>query len=195
MWGIKVYQQNHMSSIIFLILVLLGMTYDNLIIVLGKAIAEGRLLQLLNRLRFIFHNLLVPLLVITVTQIAGDAGVTWAQEPMMQYGNWAIAAILVVFGLFTVSRQQDLIAVSCAGTLRYKPKISRVPITTLLTAALVAVVGGYIWSMTQWPWMLIGTLVMLGVNALPKTILTTLASSAVDCIFAIALLVTAIIIH
>lgn len=195
LWGLNLYQHDHKVSIILLILVLFGMTYDNLIIFLGKAIAEGHLLQFLNRLRFIFHSLFVPLLVVTAIKIAADAGVTWAREPIMLYGNWAIASILIVFGLFTVSQQQELIPVTFAGTLRYKPKAAGLPITTLLTATLVAVAGGYIWNTAQLPWMLIGTMVMLGVNALPKTLFSTLASSAVDSMFIVALMATAMIIH
>jgi hypothetical protein len=173
--------------------VLLGMIYDNLIITIGKLIAECSLLKRLNQLRFCFHNLLVPLLVITAINIAADLGITWATSPIVSYISWAIALLLMISGLATFLRSPDLIATDFAGTLRYKPQQSSIPLTTILTAVLVAITGGWIWYVTRWHWMFTGTTVMLAGNALPKNIFGTLIGSAVDSMFIFSLLTTALL--
>ncbi|MGF1938758.1 MAG: hypothetical protein RM347_031095 [Nostoc sp. ChiQUE02] len=160
-WGISLFQQSHRISEILLIVVLSGMIYDNLIVSVGHIINEGTLLKLLNRLRFLFHNLFVPFLVVIAINLAYIAGVTWASNPIVYKGCWAIAIGLITLGLVTDFRQLELIPTTFAGTLRYKPKSCRVPTLTILTILLVAVVGFYIWCQTQWLWMFMGTLIML----------------------------------
>ncbi|WP_414589803.1 hypothetical protein [Scytonema sp. PCC 10023] len=194
-WGINLFQQAPRMSTILLIVVLTGMIYDNLIISVGHLIDEGTLLESLNRLRFLFHNLFVPLLVVVAVKLACNAGVTWAHYPIICYGCWAIALGLIVFGLLTDFRRLELIPTTFAGSLRYKPKSCSVPILTIAIALLVGVVGFYIWREIQWPWMFVGTLVMFSGNAMPTRIFGTLVGSAVDLVFILALLTTPLIVH
>ncbi|MBH8553781.1 hypothetical protein I8751_15670 [Nostocaceae cyanobacterium CENA357] len=189
-WGIILFQQSHRVSTILLIVVVAGMIYDNLIVSVGRLINEGALLKLLNRLRFLFHNLCVPLLVVVAVNLANIAGVPWANNSILYKSCWAIAIALITLGLLTDFRQLELIPTAFAGTLRYKPKSCGVPILTILTALLVAVVGFCIWHQTQWLWMFVGTLIMLVGNALPKSIFGPLLGSVVDCIFILTLLAT-----
>ncbi|MGJ5629483.1 hypothetical protein [Nostoc sp. CALU 1950] len=192
-WGISLFQQSHRITTILLIVVLSGMFYDNLIVSVGSLINEGTLLKLLNRLRFLFHNLFVPLLVVIAVNLAYIAGVAWANNPIVYKGCWAIAIGLIVLGLVTDFRQLELIPTTFAGTLRYKPKSCSVPVLTIFTALLVAVIGFYIWCQTQWLWMFMGTLIMLFGNVLPKSIFGPLIGSAVDCVFILAMLTTELI--
>jgi len=194
-WGINLFQQAPRMSTILLIVVLTGMIYDNLIISVGHLIDEGTLLESLNRLRFLFHNLFVPLLVVIAVRLAYDAGVVWASNPIMSYGCWAIALGLIAFGLVSSFLSLELAPTSFGGTLRYKPKSCGVPIVPILTAVLVAVIGFYIWRETQCPWMFVGTLVMLCGNALPGSIFGPVVSSAVDVVFILAFLATELIVH
>jgi hypothetical protein len=195
LWGVSLFQQSHQISTILLIIVLVGMTYDNLIVSAGRLIDEGALLKFLNRLRFLFHNLFVPLLIVVAVKLACNAGVAWASNPIVCKGCWAIATGMVAFGLLSDFRQLELTPTTFAGTLRYKPKSCGAPILTILTALLVAVAGFYIWQETQWLWMFVGTLVMLFGNALPGRIFGPLVGSAVDCIFIVGLLATELIMH
>ncbi|MEA5504040.1 hypothetical protein VB735_13130 [Halotia wernerae UHCC 0503] len=189
-WGIILFQQSHRISTFLLIVVLAGMIYDNLIVSVGYLIHEGALLKLLNRLRFLFHNLFVPLLVVVAVNLADIAGVFWASNFILYKSCWVIAIGLIALGLLTNFRQLELIPTTFAGTLRYKPKSCNAPIVTIFTALLVAIVALYIWHQTQWLWMFVGTLIMLLGNALPKSIFGPLVGSVVDCIFILALLAT-----
>lgn len=194
-WVSSIFQQAHSISTILLIVVLAGMTYDNLIISVGRLIGEGSLLKLLNYLRFLFHYLFVPLLVVVAVKLADDAGVAWASNPIVCKGCWALALGLVVLGLITVFRQLELAPITFAGTLRYRPKTCGLPILPVLTAFLVAVLGFYIWRETESSWMFVGTLIMLCGNALPARIFGPLISSVVDFIFILAFLATELIVH
>ncbi|MBW4617073.1 MAG: hypothetical protein KME21_28290 [Desmonostoc vinosum HA7617-LM4] len=194
LWEISLFQQEQKISTILLIVVLAGMTYDNLIISIGCIINEGDLLKTLNRLRFTLHNLFVPLLVVTAVQISHNAGVVWMKNSLVHYGGWAIAFSLIILGLVSEFRSQELTPTYSAGTLRYKPQSSEIPILTILTAILVAVAGIYIWYEIQWPWMLVGTLVMLFGNALSARFFSSIVSSFVDFLFILALLATDLIV-
>ncbi|MDM9383809.1 hypothetical protein QUB80_24295 [Chlorogloeopsis sp. ULAP01] len=194
-WAISLFQQGHKVSTIMLIFVLAGMTYDNLIVSVGSLITEGGLLKLLNRFRFIFHNLFVPLLVVNAFKQACDAGVTWANHPIVAKGCWTLTIGIITLGLLNEIRQQELIPVNIAGTLRYRPQIYGVPILTILTAILVAVAGFCIWQEIQCPWMFVGTVVMLCCNALPKNTFGVVVSSASDFLFMLGLLATELILY
>ena len=194
-WSISLWQHSHHANILLLMLVVAGMTYDNLIISLGRLINEGVCLKLLNRLRFLLHDLLIPLLVVVAVKLASAAGVVWASQPIVFSGCWTIAFGLIGLGLVTNCKQLELAPITFAGSLRYKPKKSQVPILTILIALLVGVAGFYIWHEIQWPWMFLGTLVMFFVNALPTKIFGSLVGSAVDFVFMLALLATQIVLY
>ena len=188
--GISLFQQTGQISTIILIGVIAGMTYDNFIISIGHLIGEGNLLKLLNRLRFLFHNLLVPTLVISASTIISNAGVQWAKNPVFHYGCWAVALGLIVCGLANDFKQEELIPSYFAGTLRYKPKKPAIPTTTILTALFCAIAGISMWFQIEWAWMFVGTLIMFGGNAFSTKPIGPLVASVVDVVFIFTLLAT-----
>ncbi|MEH2233526.1 MAG: hypothetical protein V7K71_28460 [Nostoc sp.] len=192
-WSISLWQHSHHANILLLLLVVAGMTYDNLIISLGRLINEGSFLKSLNRLRFLLHDLLIPLLVVVAIKLASAAGVFWANKPILFSGCWTITFGLIGLGLMTNLKHLELAPINVAGSLRYKPKNSKPPISTIFIALLVGVAGFYIWREIQWPWMFVGTVVMLFGNALPTKIFGSLVGSAVDFVFILALLTTHIV--
>lgn len=191
-WSIDLLQQSNNGNIFLLILVMAGMIYDNLIISLGRLINEGLHLELLNRLRFFLHDMLIPLLLVVAVKLASAAGVVWATQSLVSSGSWGIALGLIAFGLLVNFKHLELIPTNYAGILRYKPKKSYVPILTIFTALIVGVAGFYIWREIQWPWMFVGTVVMFLGNAFPTTIVGPLLGSTVDFIFILALVLTQI---
>ena len=194
-WSISLWQDSHHANILLLLLVIVGMTYDNLIISLGRLINEGSFLKFLNRLRFLLHDLLIPLLVVVAVKLASAAGVLWASEPILFSGCWTITFGLIGLGLVTNLKHLELAPITFAGSLRYKPKKSQAPISTILIALLVGVAGFYIWREIQWPWMFAGTVVMLFGNALPTKFFGSLVGSAVDFVFILALVTTHIVLY
>lgn len=194
-WSFSLFRHPYNINTTLLALVLTGMTYDNFIISIGRFIEQGALLESLNRLRFLLHNLFVPLLVVVAVKLASNAGVVWVNNPTVYYGCWVIALGLITFGLVNDFVGLELVPITFAGSLRYKPKSCGLPMLPILTALLVAVMGFFIWREINWPWMLVGTLVMFSGNALPTRIFGTLISSAVDFVFISALLATQLIIY
>ncbi len=192
-WSISLFkEQSQASNILILILVLFGMIYDNLIISIGRLINEGALLELLSRLRFLFHNLFVPLLVVTTAKLISKSGISWANHQSFEYITWFIAIGLILYGLISELQTQELIPINFSGTLRYKSQSVGIPIATILTSLIIAVAGGFIWYKIQLPWMFIGTIVMIFGNGLSTTTYRPLIGSAVDVLFMIGILMTEI---
>jgi hypothetical protein len=193
-WSVSLFKEQSQASIsiLILILVLFGMIYDNLIISIGRLIDEGALLELLSRLRFLLHNLFVPLLVVCTAKLISQSGISWASNPLFDYGTWLIAIGLILYGLICELQCQELILINFSGTLRYKSQNVGIPISTILTSLIVAIAGGIIWHEIQLPWMFIGTVVMIFGNGLATAAYRPLIGSAVDLLFILGLLVTEI---
>lgn len=187
-WGIHLFQQSSNIGTILLLVLLVGLVYDNLIISLGSLIGEGRLLESLNRLRFLFHTLFTPLLLVIAIELAKHAGVTWIGSPIVRCMAWMIALVLIGFEFWKFLALK-LVSATFAGTLRYKEaESSSLPIGAILTIVLVAVVGISIWQTMQWPWVFWGALIMLFGSAVPTRIVGPVLGSGVEIVLALSLL-------
>lgn len=188
-WGIHLFQQSNNIGTILLLVVLVGLIYDNLIISLGSLIGEGKLLESLNRLRFLFHTLFTPLLVVVAVELAHNAGVIWINSPIVRCIAWTIALGLIAFEFGNKFLRLKLVSATFAGTLRYKEEESNsLPLAAILTILLVAVVGISIWQTMQCPWVFLGALVMFLGSAVPTRIVGPVLGSGVEIVLALSLL-------
>ena len=64
--------------LLFLVLALVGLTYDNLAVGIGRFVGEGALLESINLPRYVIHAMITPLLIMVGLQFARNAGVSWA---------------------------------------------------------------------------------------------------------------------
>ena len=188
-WGIHLFQQSSNIGTILLVIVLVGLVYDNLIISLGSLIGEGRLLESLNRLRFLLHTLFTPLLLVIAVELANHAGVVWIGNPIVRCMAWIVALVLIGFEFGKKFVPLKLVSATFAGTLRYREaESSSLPIGAILTIVLVAVVGISIWQTIQWPWVFLGALIMLLGSAVPIRIVGPVLGSGVEIVLALSLL-------
>lgn len=171
-----------------LLLVLLGLFYDNTVLATGRLIGEGPLLEALNTARYWAHALLTPLLVVFARSVAARAGWGPARHRWAAWAAVVLYAGLVAVELLTVVRGLSLRPVREYGALSYSavesgggpPLMVLGVVVALLVAAVVVV-----WRQ-RWPWFLAGVAVM-GVGA---SVSLPVPSAAVTNAFELVLLVS-----
>ncbi|MEH2277533.1 MAG: hypothetical protein V7K40_22770 [Nostoc sp.] len=189
-WAIRLWQQSTSLAMIVLPIVLLSISYDNLILSIGSIIGEGELLKTLSMLRFLLHYLVVPLFIVIGVELAHRAGASWANR-VVRVLSWVIALGLTAIDVATHYIGLELVSIEFAGILRYHvANLSGPPIITIVVNLFVLLIGIGIWFRLKWPWLFLGTLVSLVGNALPSLTVGTLAGSASEFVMAVSLLLT-----
>ena len=93
-WGLTVWRRTRRVGTLLIILVTLGVGYDNLILALGNTFGAGALLYGLSIPRFALHQLILPWLIVAAYQQAKVAGHKWASH---RASAWlALAGTLVI---------------------------------------------------------------------------------------------------
>ncbi|MDZ8226174.1 hypothetical protein [Nostoc sp. ChiVER01] len=189
-WAIRMWQQSTSLAMIVLPIVLVSISYDNIILSIGSLIGEGELLKTLSMLRFLLHYLVVPLFIVIGVELAHRAGANWANT-VVRILSWVIALGLTAIDIITRYTGLQLVPIEFAGILRYHvANLSGPPIITIVVNLFVVLIGIGIWFSLKWPWLFVGTLVSLIGNAMPSYAVGTLAGSCSELVMAISLLLT-----
>jgi hypothetical protein len=156
----RLWQKSKSTYVIFPLIVILGIIYDNLIIGLGAYIGEGELLKTLNVPRFVIHAFFTPLIMIFGFGVARRAGVGFAQSR-----NWHIAicvftTLMVLLGIYEELVKMNLVPIREDGTLRYKNDPSSPPLPAIATIIVAMILGIFVWIKTKKPWYFLGSLGM-----------------------------------
>ncbi len=189
-WAIRLWRQSISLAIIVLPIVLASISYDNLILSIGSLIGEGEVLKTLSMVRFLLHYLVVPLFIVIGVELAHSAGAGWANNVVRVF-SWAIALGLAAIDVATNYIGLELVPIQFAGILRYHvANLSGLPIITIIVNLFILLIGIGIWIRLKWSWLFVGTLVSLVGNAIPSSLVGTLAGSASEFLMAISLLLT-----
>ncbi|MEH1843238.1 MAG: hypothetical protein V7L20_32010 [Nostoc sp.] len=189
-WSIRLWQQSTSLAMIVLPIVLVSISYDNLILLIGSLIGEGELLKTLSMLRFLLHYLVVPLFIVIGVELAHRAGANWANT-VVRVLSWVIALGLTAIDVATRYIRLELVPIEFAGILRYHDaNLSGPPIITIVVNLFVLVISIGIWFRLKWPWLFVATLVSLIGNAMPSYAVGTLPGSCSELVMAISLLLT-----
>lgn len=144
-----------------LLVVLVGLVYDNFIIAIGSFIGEGDLLKTLNAGRFAGHALGTPLLTIFAFGILRSAGQGWAQSKVWHAVICLFTTALVGLGVFNDIIRLELAPRALADTFRYvNVAVKGPPIPSIATIMALIVMGIFLWRKTGWQWLAVGSLVM-----------------------------------
>lgn len=177
------------------LLVLAALVYDNAVIGLGNAIGEGPVLAALSVPRFWLHALVTPLLVIVAWHLMVQAGVRWARTRWALAGALLLTAALVAYEIVVGAATLELTPVREYGVLRYTDANTPTgpPLMVLVVAVALLVAGIAIVVRTRWPWLLVGTVLMIIGSGVPIPV----ASGAITNAFELILLTTivATVIH
>lgn len=187
---IRLWRQSRSLPMIVLPIVLASISYDNLILAMGSLIGEGELLETLSMVRFLLHYVVVPLFIVIGVEIAHRAGAGWANTAVRVL-SWVIALGIAGVDVTTHYIGLDLVPVRFADILRYTAaNVIGPPITTIVVNLFMLLIGIGIWIRLKWPWLFLGTVVALIGNAIPSSLVGTLAGSGSEFVMAISLLLT-----
>ncbi|MBP1968414.1 bacteriorhodopsin [Virgibacillus natechei] len=153
-----------------ILLVIMGLLYDNAILAAGRYIGEGSILQNLNYVRFWLHALFTPLLVVFAWNTLKQANIKWTNYRWLYYGVILCTVSLIMIELITEVFGLSLEAKREYGVLSYhKVEMSSgPPIMILLVTAVLLVASIFVWVKQKWIWFFIGTVLMIvGSAAIP----------------------------
>ncbi len=157
-----VYRSKRLSYALLLFIVLAGLTYDVLVILLGRFLGEGTLLQALNAGRFMIHGLVTPVMIIFGFGVLRHAGVGWAQSRTNHIIVCLFATLLIAFGVYQDILSLELHSRLVLDVLRYVNEggLKGPPIPSLLTIIFLIGAGLSLWRHTGWKWLAVGSILM-----------------------------------
>lgn len=189
-WSITLFTRSPHLGLALVMLVLVGLVYDNLVITIGDQIGEGVLLETLNKGRYWCHGLLSPLLLIFAVQVFHQTKASW-DKPWINSITWLLTLCLIAIEVLTRMVKLNLKPVTFAGTLRYKEVIPSKELPVILVILLIGAIGAIAWGTLHWSWMFWGALVMLLGSAVPTTTkVGPSIGSGVEVLFGISLIAT-----
>ncbi|WJH35985.1 hypothetical protein N6H14_08845 [Paenibacillus sp. CC-CFT747] len=171
------------------LLIALGLVYDNAIIMLGRTIGEGGTLYALSTLRFWTHAFFTPALVLVAWDLLHRTGVSWARTPAARTGSWVLTLILVVYQIAfgTLKEVSRLVPEEKAGVLRYASSESAGgPLMVIVTSLVLLGAGIVLFIKRRWIWMALGVGLLFVSQGLPLPF----ESSALTNIFELVLIVS-----
>jgi len=145
-----------------LILVLLGLVYDNLTIVFGKWIGEGRILELLSFLRYLMHALWTPTLFLFALEIGIRTG--WIKQKKMLWKGlaWLLTLGFIGYEFFSSIIGLELKATWKYGQLTYESvATSGFSIMPIILHIIFVIIGIWLIKKYRYPWLFIGTIIMI----------------------------------
>ena len=159
-WGLRTHRRWTLSSVIFLVVA--ALIYDNTIYALGKFIGEGAFLKTLNYLRFWFHAIFTPTLILFSIASMREVKIKWAQQ------SWILLmAILYTIVAMMIDYKKELNGLVLQaseeyGALSYTSveEAGGPPIMILMVTMVLFIAGIMLWWKVKWSWMLIGTVIM-----------------------------------
>ena len=185
-WGLRIHRRWTLSSVIFLVVA--ALIYDNAIYALGIVIGEGTFLKTLNLLRFWFHALFTPTLILFAIASMRGANIKWAQQSWVLLIGVLYTIVAMIIEYMTELNGLVLQASKEYGALSYSAvgEAGGPPIMILMVTLALLIAGVMLWWKAKWPWMFIGTVIMTFGSAVSFDI----GSNAITNAFELILLFT-----
>ena len=194
-WAVKLYRSSKkltdkkIESLATIVLPILLATlfYDNAVLGTGWLIGEGDLLETLNKLRFLFHYIVVPFFIVVGVEIAHEAGARWANK-VIRVLSWLVAAGLAIADILKNYLGLELEPEYYFGMLRYVMVDPSIPIVTIVVNVFMLAIAIGVWIRLKWSILFVGTFIAFVGNAV--TFGGTLPGSIAETIMALSLLLT-----
>ena len=190
-WGFAVWRLTRRTGTLLIILVGLGVMYDNLILSLGNSLGEGPLLLGLSIPRFILHQLILPWLIVAAFEQAKAAGHRWANH--LASGRIILALTLAVIAAGILTRLVPLNlepAVTDGVTRDVAVGTKGPPLVSILSIAFVGIVGLLLWRRNGWPWEFFAAVLVCVGEGIPIEWARRILGSGVEVLFLATLLAT-----
>ena len=164
--ALRLWQQQRAPYLMFLALMIIGLTYDNFVIGLGRFIGEGELLRSLNIPRYLLHAFFTPLMIMVGLFLARNAGIAWARSQRSLYIFGGITTAMILLGGYVDVLNLDLVFEHRFDTMRYANDFAvGPPIPAIIAIILLIVCGVAIFRQTRWVWLAAGAVAMFIASA------------------------------
>ena len=190
-WGIIVWRLTRRLGTLLIVLVGLGVVYDNLILSLGNSLGVGPLLLGLSIPRFVLHQLILPWLIVSAFQQARAAGHRWANHTASGWIILALTLLVIAAGIVTRLLPMDLEPAVMDGVTRYVAVgIKGPPLVSILSIGFVGVVGLLLWRRNRWPWEFLAALLVFVGEGVPVEWVRRILGSGFEVLFLAVMLAT-----
>jgi hypothetical protein len=191
-WSFSLYQHSHDVGLFVLVLIIVAITYDNLIVSIGRWVGQGGILLNLSHPRFIGHVLLTPLSIVAAFKLCFQSGVDWALNPASCQSAWIAVGVLVTAEILSYYRKFEPIPAWFQGTLRYTNGAYKIPpIPSILTTIMVSILGWMIWRESGDAWLLGSSIVMFLGGAVPQCVAGPVVCSGAEVVLMTGFCMTA----
>ncbi|MCM3388293.1 hypothetical protein M3649_09120 [Ureibacillus chungkukjangi] len=160
-WGLALSKNNLWNLTNVLLLVIVGLVYDNLIIALGKFIGEGEMLKVLSYPRFWLHTLFTPTLILFAWSICYTLDLSWAKKTYWKVSFSFLTIGLILYELLTSVMNLELKANHENGVLNYESIESTSPVMVIFVTLVLLIAGIILLKKFHFYWLLIGTIIMI----------------------------------
>jgi len=160
-WGVWLAKQRGIQVSDVLLLVTIGLIYDNTIIALGRFIGEGVFLENLSYARYWLHALFTPTLILYTWSICFEMGFSFAKKTFWKTAAYLLTFGLIIYELFLYIDQlklqptweNELLIYDHEGQLGF-------PLMIVCVTLALFIVGIIFLKMVKFPWLLVGVIVM-----------------------------------
>lgn len=166
-----------------LLLVIVGLVYDNGVSSMGFLIGEGQVLKWLNIPRFVLHVFVTPLICVLGFEFARLAQVPAALRRQAPWAVWGLVAVLMVVGFFQEFVPMDFVPKTLFGVVTYSHPKPSPPIAAIVANFFVIAASVLIWRRIRWPVLLITSVLMLLLGGFPQKFFGLIPGNAGEIIF------------
>ena len=190
-WGISIWRLTRRIGTLLIVLVGLGVVYDNLILSLGNSLGAGPLLFGLSIPRFVLHQLILPWLIVAAFEQAKVAGHKWANHTASGWVILALTLLVIAAGVFTRLIPLNLEPAVMDGVTRYVAVgTTGPPLVSILSIGFVGIVGLLLWRRNGWPWEFLAAVLVFVGEGVPIEWVRRILGSGFEVLFLVAMLAT-----
>jgi hypothetical protein len=190
-WGIIVWRHTRRIGTLLIVLVALGVAYDNLILSLGNVLGSGALLLGFSVPRFVLHQLVLPWLIVSAFEQAKVAGHGWANRSASRGIILALTVVVIALGVLTRLVPLELEPQIMDGVTRYIA-VGTVgpPLVSIVSIGFVGIVGLSLWRKEGWSWEFLATVLVFVGEGIPVEWVRRGLGSGLEVLFIAAMLAT-----
>lgn len=144
----------------WVLFVMIGNIFDNLVLSLGHYIQPYRL-EALGDIRILLHIFLIPTISFIALDILRRIQVEWADRVITHMVYHFYTFILTIVGIYTEYLGVERTLTIQNGVIQYIPDSSIVPVVSLLVAIPLLFSSLVLWKRLHWPYLTLGVLISL----------------------------------
>lgn len=191
-WGIKLaVRYGFLSLKNVLLLVTFGLIYDNCVLAFGESIGKGPLLKNLNLLRYWFHALFTPALILFSWSAASEIDIKWLSGRAAFIIATLLTALMIIVELVQNTIGIVIDPARQYGVLSYEPSAAQGPPIMIIVVTIALLLAGLIlWKKFMLKWMAIGVFIMAIGSMVPIPIESDAATNGFELTLLISLWAT-----